>query len=59
MSLRGIFVNNQSVLRPVWRFVLFLALYVLGDGVLDRALTRIHFPDAPCIEVPLWVKCCA
>jgi len=45
MSLRGIFLNNQSVLRPVWRFVLFLVLYVLGGSVLDRVLTRIHFPD--------------
>jgi len=50
MSLRGIFVNNQSVLRPVWRFVLFLALYVLGDRVLDWVLTRIHFPDAPSVR---------
>ncbi len=45
MSFRGTFLNNQSVLRPAWRFVLFLALYVLGGGLLDRVLTRIHFPD--------------
>src|SRR5260221_9010168 len=45
MSLRGIFLNNQSVLRALWRFVLFLVLCVLGGSVLDRVLTRIHFPD--------------
>src|SRR5258708_34955927 len=45
MSFRGTFLDNQSVLRPAWRFVLFLALYVLGGGLLDRVLTRIHFPD--------------
>jgi membrane protease YdiL (CAAX protease family) len=45
MSFRGVFLNNRGVLRAVWRFVLFLALYVLGGSVLDRVLTRIHFPD--------------
>src|SRR5258708_31022460 len=45
MSFRGTFLNNQRLLGPVWRFVLFLALYVLGGGIFDRVLTRIHFPD--------------
>jgi len=45
MSLRGIFLNNRGVLRAAWRFVLFLALYIVAGGVLDRVLTRIHFPN--------------
>lgn len=45
MSFRGFFLNNRGVLRAAWRFVLFLALYIAGGGVLDRVLTRIHFPD--------------
>src|SRR6267142_3304521 len=45
MSYRRFFLNNQNVLQPVWRFVLFLAIYIAGGGVLERVLARIHFPD--------------
>ena len=45
MSFRGIFLNNRGVLRAAWRFVLFLALYIVGGAALDRVLMRIHFPD--------------
>jgi len=45
MSYRRFFLNNQNVLQPAWRFVLFLALYIVGGKALDRVLIRIHFPD--------------
>ena len=45
MSIRGILLNNRGALRPAWRFVLFLAIYVAAGDVLNRALVRIHFPD--------------
>ncbi len=45
MSFRGIFLNNRGGLWAIWRFVLFLALYIVGGNALDRVLIRIHFPD--------------
>jgi uncharacterized protein len=38
-------LNKQRVLRPGWRFVLFLAIYIFGGKALDWFLTKIHFPD--------------
>jgi CAAX protease family protein len=44
MNIRSWFVNDGAVLRPIWRFVLFLALYVFGGQALDRLLIWLHFP---------------
>jgi membrane protease YdiL (CAAX protease family) len=44
--LRSLFLNeNEHRLRPGWRFVLFLTLYLVAGDVLNRLLLRIHFPD--------------
>jgi hypothetical protein len=44
--LRSLFLDeNERGLRPGWRFVLFLTLYLVAGDVLNRLLLRIHFPD--------------
>ena len=45
MNFRNLFLNDRGVLRPIWRFVLFLALYIFGGHALDLLLARLHFPD--------------
>src|SRR5215467_355805 len=45
MSLRSFFLTDCSILRPVWRFVLFLFLYIFAGHALDLLLARIHFSD--------------
>ena len=57
MSYRRFFLNNQNVLRPVWRFVLFLAIYITAGGVLDRMLARIHFPDRSFVWSSFLLNC--
>jgi len=37
--------NEQRTLRAGWRFVLFLAIYILSGKILDWILTKIHFPE--------------
>ena len=45
MSFRNWFLNDRGILRPIWRFVLFLVLYILAGHAFDLLLTRIHYPD--------------
>lgn len=45
MSLRHLFLADRGILRPIWRFALFLFLYIFGGYALDLVLARLHFPN--------------
>ena len=45
MTIRKWFLNDCGVLRPIWRFVLFLLLYVFAGHAVDLLLIRFHYPD--------------
>ena len=45
MKISALFLNDHRVLRPIWRFVLFVLLFFYGGHALDFLLTRIHYPD--------------
>src|SRR5436309_2693686 len=42
--LKWIFVRGQSI-RPGWRVVLFIAIYIIAGKALDVVLLKVHFPD--------------
>lgn len=44
-TLRKLFLTERGILRPIWRFVLFLLLYIFGGRALDLLLIRLHYPD--------------
>jgi uncharacterized protein len=44
MQLRSIFAGERGI-RPGWRFVLFVGIYVAAGPVFNWFLPKIHFPD--------------
>jgi hypothetical protein len=42
--MKWLFFDNGT-LRAGWRFILFLAIYLIAGKYLDDFLRRVHFPE--------------